>query len=163
MAKDKNKWVLMLLSVLIAIAYLGYRKYQFREVSIPAENSLHAASVTPEKFDPCFKKNQCLTIYVAPWCSVCKQQLPEYLELAKRLESSHYGVRYLVGDSTPARNLSTAQQWKSGSFSGLVDDTGFALQYKTEIFPSFYIHDQTGKITHQGSQAWAIAQSWKPN
>lgn len=163
MAKDKNKWILMVLSVCVAAAYLGYRKYQFRDVSIPLENSFHAALENPEKHDPCFQKTKCLVIYVAPWCSVCKAQLPEYQALAQRLEGSPFGIRYLVGDSTPARNLSTAQLWKSGKWGGLVDDAGFAIQHKTEIFPGFYVLTSKGETEAEGTAAWAQAQSWKPN
>ena len=160
---QKNRWYLMISVIALSLASISYRKYQFREVAIPAENSLKAALAQPEKFDPCFKKDRCLTIYVAPWCSICKAQLPEYVALASRLQNSKIGVRYLVGDSTDARNLSTAELWKSGNYAGKVDDAQYAVQNKIEIFPAFLIHDFSGKITATGKEAWQQAQSWKPN
>jgi thiol-disulfide isomerase/thioredoxin len=85
--------------------------------------------------------DKCLTILVAPWCSVCHRAAPSIVTLRRFLDKSGVASRVVVGssDDLPAIKKFAAE---FGSDS-LLDDGG-AL--RSRGVPCFLVTDRRGKV-----------------
>jgi len=96
--------------------------------------------------DPCFNKNHCAVIYLAPWCSACNQLAPQLIQLLQKANSLHeIGIAVIIGKGrTHEENESYAKKF---GVNALVDnDEKIEQALGISYYPTFLIFDKNRKI-----------------
>jgi len=84
---------------------------------------------------------KCLTVYVSPWCGVCRRSTAFINELRKYLAANNVTTRVIVGRGRPENIESYAPEFGPGT---LVDAAGaFPLQGGV---PNFIISNAEGRV-----------------
>jgi len=94
---------------------------------------------------PCFGKERCVLVYIAPWCGACKATIPAIIRLRDQwAESPLYGLSIIVGADTPERIEETASEVGTSTF---VDkDASLHKSLKVNGVPYWLVLDKERKV-----------------
>ena len=96
--------------------------------------------------DPCYGKEKCIVVYVAPWCPACEASADTIREMSRRWNGSNRdsnrGIKVMVGADSVAKCRQKAAAF--GTFA-MVDENGdFARQHSVNSYPSWIVFDRNG-------------------
>ncbi|MGZ3724166.1 MAG: TlpA family protein disulfide reductase [Pseudobdellovibrio sp.] len=94
----------------------------------------------------CKDKKYCITVFVAPWCPVCKSSQGTFKMLADYLPQNRpdIGFGVVIGDGTPEQNKSEKEVMTPLEVQ--IDDNGSVLKARgVSSFPTWVVNDQNGK------------------
>jgi thiol-disulfide isomerase/thioredoxin len=129
--------------ILIIIGVLGYgaQKYWSRPKGPPLKR------FTEQAGDPCFKKEKCVVVYLAPWCPACNASVETLKEMNRlwNANDSKYtrGIKVLVGQDTMVKCQEKADS--IGTFAQIDSDDKFSKLYGISGYPTWFVFDANGK------------------
>lgn len=137
-----NKLIALAVVAMIAFFVLGKNPDMPREV-LEVHNQDEFSSVSGNVGGRCASR-KCLTVYVAPWCPVCKALKPTIISMRDELEAEGVEVNVIVGNDS----LKATKEYASAyPFPTLLDaDSKFYRKAKKKGVPFFLVSNNKGKI-----------------
>jgi len=105
--------------------------------------SLPSVSSTETKSLDACPTAKCLTVYVAPWCRICRQSTGAIAALGKHLKERGVDTRIVVGDGSPEDIRAYAQELGPGTLMDLDNQVPVSGGV-----PNFIVSDSAGKILY---------------
>lgn len=146
--------MLKLVLLILAFAIFTYSQYTKEPTSLPSMeldlfHNLHQEIRSTERLGgPCEKEN-CLAIYLAPWCGYCRQMHPTIIEMKRKLSKDGINVDVILGMDTPENLIAYA---KTFPFSVTLDpDRQFIEAVDGRGVPLFVVSDTKGIIIKKKS------------
>lgn len=105
----------------------------------------------------CKDKSKCITVYIAPWCGVCRNSEPTFWALQKYLEKNHpeLGFGVVIGADS-AENHAKKKSDLLG-LAPIVDDSGEIIKFqRINSFPTWIITDEKGKEIFREAGGFAM-------
>jgi thiol-disulfide isomerase/thioredoxin len=94
----------------------------------------------------CTGKSRCITVYVAPWCPVCRQSIPTMRLIDSYLAKNKpdVGINVVVGADRPEKIEEEAKEL--ASLNALADISGEVMRANAvSVYPTWLVRDQAGK------------------
>lgn len=113
----------------------------------------------------CLGKKYCVTVYVAPWCEVCKSSEPTFHALSKYLAKNRPDVGFglVIGAASADQNLKKQQEL--APLEAYTDNKGKLMKLRdvTE-YPTWITTDEFGKEINRITGALNVAnESFYPD
>jgi thiol-disulfide isomerase/thioredoxin len=145
---DMTFWQFVLLACfLYGSVQVGGRYYKAHEQKRMMSQVMQTESEWAQMGVPssCKNKNKCITVYIAPWCGVCRQTEPTlralFLALPRLRPDVGFGI--VIGGDSPGNHLKKQQELVP--METLIDETGTILDKRgVHAFPTWIINDKDG-------------------
>lgn len=159
------KWQAGLLAILAMLFGLG--TYQFLGKNgdftpVPRNGISRVPQSDPNSTygwpNNCNGKAYCITVFVAPWCPICKSQEPVFKLLQSYLAEHRPDVGFglVTSSGTPAQNL--AERAKLSPIEVTLDDSNSIMQNRRiEGYPTWIVNDASGNELFNKAGARALA------
>lgn len=140
-----NKFILLGISALVVFfVFKGVGNSAMPTETLTVYNQDEYGSFGSTVGGRCESKH-CLTVYVAPWCPVCKQLQPMILALSKELKAEGVDVKIIIGNDSLKNIKKYANNYP---FPVLLDPDGtFYKKAQQKGVPFFLVSNQKGMIT----------------
>ena len=103
--------------------------------------------------------DECLIVYVAPWCPTCKKIRPTIIALVEALKKEGKSVTLIVGKDKPQRVTAYA---KNFAFPILEDPTGiYWKEMKMVGVPYFAVINSKGKILNDHFGGYTSVEAFR--
>ena len=138
--------------IAVCIAYFVVFKFIF---FTPYQAPKTVTASLHESGDPCFQKERCLIVFVAPWCGVCQEELPFLGEIYKFVGGNkNIGFKVMVGMDEPQKLNSFAQQIHAPTV--LDQDKSFQRGMEVSRVPAFFWLDKNGRVLDHPRRAYQL-------
>jgi hypothetical protein len=110
-----------------------------------------------EVLDGCNDKDRCITVYVAPWCPVCKSSQSTMRLMHNYFETKRtdIGLNVVIGADKPENNAK--ERDLLSPLSAVTDDSGEIMRANAvSAFPTWIVRDRTGKEIFRKSSGLRI-------
>lgn len=85
--------------------------------------------------------DKCLTVVVAPWCSVCRAEAPNIVEFRRYMDAKGVAVRVVVGASD---DLGAIKEFAAEFGADALLDAGGEI--RANSVPMFLVSDRAGRV-----------------
>ncbi len=133
------------IKVALALFGVGLLVWWLMPVRFP-DIQLAPASANADGYDQCAGKQRCVMVFVAPWCSACKQSVGIIKGMMARCEdSSEVGIKPIVGSGRSVQTMEAmAARFGRGVF---LDPAGQVLAASGErSVPQWIVVDDEGML-----------------
>jgi len=110
---------------------------------------LTPAASNPTGEDPCLVKDQCVVLYLAPWCGYCRKAISVAQGMIDKFEGTDTGLKVVVGSGQPDALEAMAEGIGVGTF--LDGDRRLWNALGISGVPAWYLVDSHGTIRGQVS------------
>ncbi len=144
MGNSERRWTFWLTPMFLLLFFGGGLLWFLRPIYFPIE------AVSGEAGGhPCQGYETCVLVYVAPWCSACRQSIPVIESFQERLEESEIGFAVVIGSDSQKALEEMGKGFSAEIYYDPKHIVPELLDFK--IIPAWFKLNREGKILEEAS------------